>query len=156
MEDLSVFFQLVESSHRLLKGRVDIRPVNEHKIDMIRLEISKRILDLLHNGIIAAVTSVCRAVDEHIAGLGGDENLVAHAESFKCPAQEFFGFAAVVGRSSIKKVNAFVDRGCDRVDLCFFIVIIPAYAAHSPGAEGHCGNLHACISEYFVTHRNLL
>ena len=39
MQDLPFLLQFIQSSERFLKRRIRVRPVDEHHIDMIRLQI---------------------------------------------------------------------------------------------------------------------
>lgn len=64
VEDLSLLFQPVQGIHGLFKGGIGIRTVDQHEIDIIRLQIFQGFLNLAKYGIIAPVPQVPRVMVE--------------------------------------------------------------------------------------------
>src|SRR6266436_3781329 len=102
-------------------------------VDVVRVEMSERSLDLLPDAS-GGGASRTRAVVPLESNFGRDENLFPMSSLLDCLSDDFFGNPKTVNRRRVDQVDPFVEGGVNRSNRFSFVCGSPHPATDSPRA----------------------
>src|SRR5262249_15119272 len=138
----------VESAHGFLEGRVDVRPMDQIHVDIVRLEVLQALLNRGHDALATAVATVGGLV---VAYPEFGHNIDVLPALPKGPRQGLFGRAHTIGFRGVKAVDADIDGAPHRL-MQLPGVDFAVGAAHFPAAKTDRRDLQASLPKWSIFH----
>ena len=152
MKNLTGFFKRIQCVSSLSKVGIDIRPMNQHQVDIIRLQVFEGIVTLLNDFVIVSVTNIRPISHVEISALCCHYDPLARSALLERLPHQTFGCTGIIGRGGINKIDTIFHCGADRINTGLFRIVIPARSADPPGSQRHLGHLHPGLSKLLIPH----
>ncbi len=147
--ELARLLRLVELGHRLVHGRLRVRPMDLVEVDGIDAEPPQGVVDFLPHRIgLEVPDEVVRGADD--AHLGTDGNLIVAA--FNGPPHHFLRVPCTVGRRCVDEGDPCVDARLQGPNRLVIVHFAPEVVSEGPGAHADCRDAQIRCSELSVLH----
>ena len=143
MKNLTGFFKRIQCVSSLSKVGIDIRPMNQHQVDIIRLQVFEGIVTLLNDFVIVSVTNIRPISHVEISALCCHYDPLARSALLERLPHQTFGCTGIA---------TIFHCGADRINTDLFRIVIPARSADPPGSQRHLGHLHPGLSKLLIPH----
>src|SRR5712692_866670 len=149
--NLALFVEFAKSGGGLLDGDERIRPMHLIDIDVVRLEATERILELLENTLARGVAFdlALRPVD---SDFGGKDNTLPATVLPQCFAHDLFGTSIAINGRCVDQVDPLVECGMNGANGFLLVGSTPHPAADGPGTERDSGTNKTCTVDVDVLH----
>ena len=123
MKNLTGFFKRIQCVSSLSKVGIDIRPMNQHQVDIIRLQVFEGIVTLLNDFVIVSVTNIRPISHVEISALCCHYDPLARSALLERLPHQTFGCTGIIGRCGINKIDTIFHCGADRINTGLFRIV---------------------------------